>query len=252
MQYETTQQIIEPRGDNCLLFSLVNPFLHNPKKVELFQSLRKKERCDLALVAIIPNSPFSILFSRTIQVVELPCHQHNHSRQSLSLVRIVVRYTITLLEHWYRWGILALPNEPSKVLSVEQFHDFVGKVSLHSPLSQEYIMVHRDRACLVFHEWQERIKGKSAWHTPLAFVATLTVTLLTSTFKDFSWISAGTLRGMCSTFLVVSWVWLIWEIKKAWQSRSASPENFIADLAKGTKQTDYAVPSKSSDAGTTV
>jgi len=32
--------------------------------------------------------------------------------------------------------------------------------------------------------------------------------------------------------------WLAWEIRKAWKCKTASPESFIADLAKGTKQID--------------
>lgn len=105
-------------------------------------------------------------------------------------------------------------------------------------------MVHRDRVCLVFHEWKERIRHKSAWHTPLAFVATLAITLATATFKDFPWISAGTIRGVFLTACISSFGWLILEVARAIKYRKASPETFIADLAKGTKQTDYALPAK--------
>lgn len=240
-------QIIGFRGDDWLLFSLVNAFSQPPKKNGSPLSFKGEKHCDLVLAAVIPSSPFWIQFSQTTQARPLPQHPRNHSQQSPLLVQIAVRSTITFLERLYPWGNSALPNDPPELLPVEQVQKFMGKVSLRSPDTQELIMVHTDRACLVFHEWEERIKHKSAWQTPMAFLATLAITLATATFKDFSWISAGTIRGVFLAAAIGSLGWFVWEIRKAWKCRSASPENFIADLTKGTKQTDYGIPSKTND-----
>lgn len=191
------------------------------------------------LAAVITNLPSSILFSQTIQAPEFRLHQHNHSQQLLLPVPTVARYTITLLELWCHWERSALANGPPKILPVEQLQEFVGKVCLRSPTSQEYIIVNQDRASLVFHKWRDKIKNKTAWHTPLALLVTVAVTLATAAFKDFAWISAGTLKGTFLAFLFCCLSWFFWEAGKAWQSKSASAEDFIADLAEGTKQTDY-------------
>ena len=116
------------------------------------------------------------------------------------------------------------------------FSELLSKIAVSSEDTREYIMVSEDRASTVFHEWKDRIRSKSAWHTPLALVVTIAATLATTTFKDQSWIKGATLKGAFITALVVCFFWLAREIHKAYVSPSASASNFIADLKKGTKK----------------
>jgi FtsH-binding integral membrane protein len=99
-------------------------------------------------------------------------------------------------------------------------------------------VVGKDRAALVFHEWSERIKSKTAWHTPLAFVVSLAATFVTASFKDFDWIKGATLKGVFIATLLACCVWLISEVRRASKSRGSTTD-FIARLSEGTKKTEY-------------
>jgi hypothetical protein len=129
--------------------------------------------------------------------------------------------------------------DPAKILQAQALQEFVGKVSLNSPELQEYVMVNQDRARFVFSQWRDRIRSKSAWHTPLGIVIALVTTMCTSSFQDQSWIKSGTLKGFFLLALVGAVVWLCASFWKAVFSPSAQPEEFIASLLEGTKRTEY-------------
>ena len=102
-------------------------------------------------------------------------------------------------------------------------------------------MVHQDRAARVFSEWKDRIRNRSAWQTPLGICLTLSVTLATTSFTDFSLIRGGTIKGIFIACFLVAIAWLIYEFVQLCRTRGTSAEKFIEDLAAGTEKKSYAV-----------
>lgn len=134
--------------------------------------------------------------------------------------------------------------DPKLRSSPEARNAFLSKVPLRAPGVREIIMVSRDRAALVFTRWQDRIKGRSGWHTPLALTVTLGVTLSTASFTDLWFAKAGTIKGTFIVLLVGSFVWLVREVWRGATMPSASADQFIEELAAGTEKADYVVPAK--------
>lgn len=251
----TRQQVIHFRGGDCLIFLVGRPFSQKDRKIRLLMPWIARPHCNLALVAVASSSLFSILFSQTIRVPLSPQLPTNPSRPSPSLVRIVARCTTTFWGHSFCWRNSSMADErprpdqqaTGRLLSLEQMQIFTGSVCIHLPMSQEYLVVHKDRAARVFTDWRERIRGKSAWQTPLGICLSLAVTLASASFKDFSWISAGTLRGAFLTACLLSGVWFAIEVVRAIRTPGASAEQFIECLAEGTKKTDYGVSQESAN-----
>lgn len=103
-------------------------------------------------------------------------------------------------------------------------------------------MVSEDRACVVFSQWEEKIKSKSAWIAPLGICITLGATLATSSFTDHPWAKGEMIKGAFYTALVLCFGWLCRSGWKGWRNRRmASVDDFIEHLRKGTKRTDYGV-----------
>jgi hypothetical protein len=117
-------------------------------------------------------------------------------------------------------------TDPKLLSSPEARAAFIAQVAIRTPGVQEIIMVSRDRAALVFAGWQDRIEGKSKWHTPLALVVTLGVSLLTASFTDLPFAKAGTIKGTFITSLIVS----------------VLPEQFIEELAAGSQPAELPPP----------
>jgi hypothetical protein len=229
------------RGGTWLLFRAVS------RQSRSSESLRNSKRwllCDLALDAVIESS-----VSLTRSSLTLPRHTRpqtptrhstpgrNHTPQSAYSALIAGLSIITSWEFSCRYRSLALPDEtPLKIANDAIMQDLMGKSFLRYPQRQEFIVVEENKAYRVFTEWQNRIKGKSAWQTPLGLSLALSLTFATTTFKDFSWISGGTLRGFFLSCMIGSFVWLIYESIIAICSPSASAEQFIADLKKDTER----------------
>jgi len=134
-----------------------------------------------------------------------------------------------------------MADSNARVLPAGELQNFLGKVSLHCPENQEVIVVTQDKAKLVFTEWGTRIHNKTGWHTPLGIVATLALTMCTSSFQDQTWIKSGTLKGFALLALILALVWLLRSVWTAYKSPSAIPEKFIASLLEGTRKTEYSV-----------
>jgi hypothetical protein len=127
-----------------------------------------------------------------------------------------------------------------KLLSPEQMEAFVQKVSIRTPGVQELIMVSKDRANLVFSQWQNRISSRLAWQAPFALAASFAATLLTATFTDQPWIKAGTIKGMFVTVFLLACGWLVYEVIKLCRTPKLSAERFIEELSSGTQVADLA------------
>jgi hypothetical protein len=234
----TQQQIIESRGEDWLLLAEVHPFLRKTKKRGLLRSLREERRLALVLVAVMQASPFLIQFSETIQAQRIQAWPHNSSPQSRSSVPIAEQSITICWEYSFHWGNSILANETKYV----PLDGLTGKISINTPENQELIVISEDRASTIFHEWKDRIENKSAWHTPFALVLSLLLTIVTDSFRDFSWVKATTLKGMAMTLLLGCCVWLTRDIVRAIRSPSASVESFVTHLKKGTKRTEYDIP----------
>lgn len=233
----TRVQVLPARGVDCLLFQAVRPFSPSLKNSRLRQSLSVRERFDLALVAATKSSPFSIQFSQTARVHYWLRHPSSGSLRLVWLARTAVRFTTICLERWFPWSNSSVADSP-KLLSPEQMEAFVQKVSIRTPGVQELIMVSKDRATLVFSQWQDRIRSRSAWEAPLALAVSLAVTLLTATFTDQPWIKAGTIKGMFGTVFLLACVWLVYEVIKVCRAPKLSAERFIEELSTGTHLAD--------------
>jgi hypothetical protein len=121
-----------------------------------------------------------------------------------------------------------------KLLTPEEMEAFVQKVSVRTPGVQELVMVSKDRATLVFSQWQGKIRSRSAWQAPFALALSLIATLTTAKFQDTSWIKGETLKGMFVTFTVLSCGWFLYEMYRLISTRNMTAEQFIEELAAGS------------------
>lgn len=240
MQGQFTQvQRIDFRGADWLIFGLAPQSSRKRKRRGLLGSLQRERHCDLVLAAAIPHSVFSILFSQTVQVQPSQGPTPLTSQQSPLSAPTAEQSITTSLDFWSHWRNSTLGEDSAKIYI--ELSDLRGKASVNTPSSQEIIVISEDRASTVFHEWKDRIRSKSGWHTPLALGLTIISTLATASFEDHTWIKGGTLKGVFITTLVACLVWLAREIYRAAKSPSASASNFIADIKKGTKKTEYGI-----------
>jgi hypothetical protein len=237
-------QIVTVRGLDCLSFQVVHPSLRKSNGFKSRALFSKKEHSDLVLVAITKSLPFWIQSSQTAQAHFSLRHQCNGFLRLEWLARIVAHFTITFWEPLFPpWSNSSVADTDPKLLSSPEARAaFIAQVAIRTPGVQEIIMVSRDRAALVFAGWQDRIEGKSKWHTPLALVVTLGVSLLTASFTDLPFAKAGTIKGTFITSLIVSVLWLLREGLRAIQMPSASPEQFIEELAAGSQPAELPPP----------
>ena len=238
-------QIVCARGVDWIFFQVVHASSPSYKRCELKRLLCRKEHCDLALVAITKSSPFWTLFSQTVPVRWWLGHQASGFPRLEWLARTAERFTTTYLGRWsHHWSnsFMAMAQPPlppagehPRILSPELTDEFVQRVSLRTPGPQEIIMVSKDRATLVFSQWESRIRSRSAWHVPFAIAVSVGATLATATFTDLKWCKAGPLQGIFATILIFACGWLVRELYRLCTTRNVSPERFIEELAAGTQ-----------------
>ena len=229
------------RGQTWLL---IRPFSAQSKKRGLFRNSKKEALSDIALDAVIENLVCLTHSSQTIQrypecLPPLHFTQAHHRIPQLEFsVHIAERFTITYSDFWFHSRSSILPDDELKIASDSIMREVAEKSALHVPEGQEWIMVEENKCYRVMSEWQDRIKKKSAWHTPLGAVISLASLLAVSEFKDLSWIQKGTLKGFFLFCFVGCIAWLVREIWRAAKSGSSSIEVLIADLKKGTTRHD--------------
>jgi hypothetical protein len=229
----TRNQVVRGRGVDCLLFQVVRRSSRKYSDLPLRPLSAPKMRCDLVLAAVIPSSPFSILCSQTVRVRFSPVHQYSGFLRLEWLARIAEHSTITCWGRLCPWRNSFMADSP-KFLTSEEMETFAQKVSIRTPGVQELVMVSKDRATLVFSQWQGKIKSRSAWQTPFALALSLIATLVTSTFQDSSWIKGGTLKGIFWTFAALACAWFFYEMYRLISTRNMTAEQFIEDLAAGS------------------
>lgn len=225
------------RGQTWLFFRQLS---HPSNESESSKRFKRKARLDIALGAVVESSVSLKQSSQTLRsrpvshFMEAP----PHTQRLAFSVRIVEQFTITYSDFWVRFRSSALADEQPQIASEGLMREVAAKSALHVPAGQEWIMVEENRCYRVLSEWQDRIKRKAAWHTPLGAVISLASLLAVSEFKDLTWIQKGTLKGFFLFCFVGCVLWLLREIWRATQSGSSSIELFIADLKKGTTRHD--------------
>ena len=117
----------------------------------------------------------------------------------------------------------------------------LGKV-LGQRIDAPAISITEDRAARVFYEWQDNVKNKSAWHTPLAFVVSIALTLVTADFHDLPFLKALTVKGIFIASAAFCVVWLVRDYLKANKITKSSADDFVAHLKAGTKQASISQP----------
>jgi hypothetical protein len=149
-------------------------------------------------------------------------------------VKTAVRYTTTFLEHWFHpWRGSFVDND--KILSPEATREFINKVEISVDLpDQRYIVISKDRASLVFSNWQDRIKNRSAWHTPLAISLSLLPTLVVANFPDTVWCAGKTAKGILAAFFMGAVIWMLRDLIRLCRTKNVTPEKFIEVLSAGT------------------
>jgi hypothetical protein len=234
-------ETVTARGGAWLLFRVVSRL---SRSSESLRNCKTWRHCDLALDAVIE---YSVSLIRSSQIVpplslsHIPPHftqkQRRIPRSEFS-AQTAGPSTITSWDFSFRCRSLALTDEPGHIATDAIMQELMAKSGLHLPAPQELIVIEENRAYRVFSEWQTRIKSKSAWQTPLGLCVALALTMATSTFTDLSWISKGTLKGFFLFCLLGSFSWLVYEVTRALRGPSASVDDFIVELKKGTTRTE--------------
>jgi phosphoglycerol transferase MdoB-like AlkP superfamily enzyme len=96
-------------------------------------------------------------------------------------------------------------------------------------LPQDVISTTEDKLRLTLSEYLKKTERKKAWITPLGLSISLTLTLMTSTFKDLI-LSAATWKAIFVIAVIAALVWLIYSIVGAFQS--VKIDDIIAELKK--------------------
>ena len=97
-----------------------------------------------------------------------------------------------------------------------------------SNVSQDVIEITVDRLTLILQDYLNRIEANCSWHTPLALLVAIVLTLCTTKFKDAFGMSA---EKWGAIFIIAAILVLVWFIKTLLKCRkSPSIPEIIAKI----------------------
>jgi len=124
------------------------------------------------------------------------------------------------------------PPEKAKIDAGSLASQLVNISEVHLNVSQEVIITTEDKIRICLSEHLKRMEKKRGWIAPLGIIATIAVTLVTSTFKDIG-LDAPTWRAIFIIAGIISFGWLVWSIKDAW--KSVKLEDIVGEFKKGAQ-----------------
>lgn len=125
-------------------------------------------------------------------------------------------------------------NEPPRLNSAiaEEFN----KVETTLCLSTRVIVITEDRLELRVEDGMQRLSTRDSWIAPFGIVLACLLTLFTADFKNFSWVSSGTLKGIFSSVTIASGVWLVWSLFRV---KKFGRHEFMSSIRTAGSQYNY-------------
>ena len=102
---------------------------------------------------------------------------------------------------------------------------------VHLNLSQELIVTTEDKVRLCLQNHLQYTGEKRGWIAPLGILLTVTVSLVTTTFKDVG-LSAYTWQALFIIIGILSFMWLVWCTYQATKVKTI--EDLVRELKKPT------------------
>lgn len=115
--------------------------------------------------------------------------------------------------------------------------DQLSNVETTLCLSTKVIVITEDRLELRVEDGMHRLSARDSWVAPAGMLITCIATLFTSDFKNFSWVTSGTLKGLFVAATVASFGWLVWVVCRI---RKFGRSEFMESIRKAGAQYNYA------------
>jgi len=111
-----------------------------------------------------------------------------------------------------------------------------NKVETTLCLSTRVIVITEDRLELRVEDGMQKLSARDSWIAPFGIVLACLLTLFTADFKNFSWVSSGTLKGIFLSITIASVGWLAWSLLR--MTRFGRPE-FMSSIRTAGSQYNY-------------
>jgi amino acid transporter len=131
----------------------------------------------------------------------------------------------------YKVNTEKTPPQPVNI-TLDRIEELVTVSEVYQNVSLKVIIITEDKVRLCLSEHLKRMEKRGSWITPLGLLISIIVTLVTSDFKNVG-IDAATWKALFIITGLISFGWLIYSIKEAWQS--AKIEDIIDELKKGSE-----------------
>ena len=116
-------------------------------------------------------------------------------------------------------------------LNLNLGNEILTGTEVSTNVRQQIIVVPKDRAKLILKEYEEQLKGKVDWKSPLAIVITLLGTLLTAEFKNgIMGFDKEFWHALFIIAFIASCVWAIRAIILAMQQKCKSVDAVVEEL----------------------
>lgn len=122
--------------------------------------------------------------------------------------------------------------------------DFSKKLTIHKSLDQEVLVttVDKVRLCLMTHK--DRLTAKREWTLPASLLVTLVTAILAAEFSNVL-LDAAVWQSLFILAAILSFVWLVFSLGKAWRCRKAGDIEEIVENLKA-----YSAPVQDPDSHT--
>lgn len=121
-----------------------------------------------------------------------------------------------------------IPPQPSRI-NTGSIENLIKVYKVHLNLSQEVIITTEDKIKLRLSEHLKRMEKRKSWIAPLGILLAITVTLVTSSFKDVG-LNSATWKAIFIITGVISFGWLMYSVWEACHSKKMI--DIISELKK--------------------
>jgi hypothetical protein len=110
-------------------------------------------------------------------------------------------------------------------------------------LSSKVIVITEDQLELRVQDGMQQLSTRDSWIAPLGILVGCLTTLITTDFKNFSWVTSGTLKGIYIAATVGSCVWLVTSLLRV---AKFGRREFMASIRTAGSQFNYSPASAES------
>jgi hypothetical protein len=108
------------------------------------------------------------------------------------------------------------------------------KVTVHSNVAQDIIMITEDRTYKCLRIWSDGIAERNSWIAPISLIVPLVFTFITTDFKDAFGVSKDTWRAVAIIAIVIAALWTFKELVKLAQHHDGpTVDDLIQELKRG-------------------